>query len=106
MFEPDINQTYYREINRRRSRLDICINLLRAVRAGVRKPTRIMYSIHISWNLLQKTLDSMLSAGFIKKIETKRNKRSTKHYELTQKGANVLHYLDKESDLLELMQQI
>ncbi len=106
MFEPDINHTYYRETNRRRSRLDICINLLRAVRAGVQKPTRIMNSINISWNLLQKTLDSMLSAGFIKKIETKRNKRSTKHYEITRKGSNVLHYLDKETDLLELMQQI
>ena len=106
MLEMDINHTYYRETNRRRSRLDICINLLRAVRAGVRKPTRIMNSINISWNSLQKTLDSMLSAGFIKKIETKRNKRSTKHYEITQKGSNVLHYLDKETDLLKLMQQI
>ncbi len=106
MFEPDIYHTYYRETKRRRSRLDICLSLLRAVRAGVQKPTRIMYSISISWNSLQKTLDSMLSAGFIKKIETKGSKRSTKHYEITRKGANVLHYLDKETDLLELMQQI
>ncbi len=88
----------------RRTRLDICLDLLRVLKKGVRKPTRIMYDVNISWSPLQKILSSMVSAEFISEIECKGDKRTTRHYEITQSGLNVLDYWDKGKDLLKLME--
>ena len=104
MFETQIGHEYYRGTYRRRSRLDISLDLLRAVSKGVKKPTRISYAINIPWVSLQKSLASMMSAGFITEIEMKESKRSMKHYEITQSGLNVLHYVDKGKDLLNLIE--
>ncbi len=86
----------------RRTRLEICLNILRTVKKGERKPTRIMYAANISWSPLQKILTSMVSSEFIREIEYEGNKRTTKHYEITQSGLNVLNYWDKGTDLLKL----
>ena len=88
----------------RRTRLDICLDVLRAVKKGVRKPTRIMYDVNISWSPLKKILTSMVSTEFIREIECKGDKRTTRHYEITQSGLNVLDYWDKGNDLLKLME--
>lgn len=44
----------------RRSRLEIMLGILAAVRGGENKPTRIMYAVHLSWNPLQKILSHMV----------------------------------------------
>lgn len=93
-----------RETLHRRSRLDISLDVLRAVKNGVRKPTRIMYAVNISWSPLQKVLRSLLSGGFMKEIESKVDKRTMREYEITQSGLNVLMYLDREKDFLRLME--
>jgi len=90
----------------RRSRLDIYLDVLRAVKKGTKKPTRIMYTVNMSWAPCQKVLRSMVSAGFISKIESKGDKRTTRHYEITQSGLNVLIYLDKGTELLRLIESM
>ena len=94
----------HQESYHRRSRLDIYLDVLRAVKKGVMKPTRIMYAVNMSWNPLQKVLRSMLSTGFIREIELKGKNRTTRHYEITQSGLNVLDYWDEGKDLLKLME--
>ena len=100
----EIGRWNYQESCRRRSRLEIYLDVLRAVRKEVKKPTRIMYTANISWNPLQKILESMVSGGFIRKIETKGRKRTTRRYEITQSGTNILMYLDREKDFLRLLE--
>ena len=98
----EIERGNQRESYHRRSRLEICLDILKAVQKGVNKPTRIMYAVNISWNPLQTVLGSLVSAGFIEEIETKGDKRTTRRYEITQRGLNVLRYLDRE-DFLRLL---
>ena len=95
-----------REILHRRSRLEISLDVLRAVKNGVKKPTRIMYASNISWVPLQRILRSMLSSGFMREIESKGDKRTMREYEITQSGLNVLMYLDREKDFLSLMKSM
>ncbi len=97
-----VHKKYQKPI--RRTRLDICLDVLRALKKGVRKPTRIMYAVNISWSPLKQILTSMVSAEFISEIECKGDKRTTRHYEITQSGLNVLDYWDKGNDLLKLME--
>ena len=97
-------QVIHPESISRRSRFEICLDILRAINKGARKPTRIMYAANMSWRPLQKLLASMMSGGFIRKIDAKNNKHSKYYYTITQSGLNVLNYLDKENDLIRLIE--
>lgn len=78
----------------RRSRLEICLDILRIIKDGESRPTRIMYGANLSWKPLQSLLTSMTSQGLIKEIEMSRgkDKRTKKIYELTEKGNRILRY--------------
>ena len=92
----DTGDSDYRESYRRRSRLEIYLEVLRQVKNGTRKPTHIMYATNMSYRPLREILTSMVSDGFIREIEEKRDKRTTSYYEIAQRGLNVLSYLDRE----------
>ena len=49
----------------RRSRLEIRLSILSAVRDGVDKPTRIMYAANLSWKPTQRVLGQLLEQGLI-----------------------------------------
>ena len=85
-------------MSKKRSRLEICIDILRVLKKGERKPTRIMYKTNLSWKPLQEILESMISQGLIIKKENK-NKRL---YEITEKGLNVLRYFDKVREMVAI----
>ena len=91
-------------MTRRRSKLEIYLDVLRVIKGGVRKPTRIMYGANLSWKPLQQVLRSLLDQGLIIEIDVSDggDKRTTKHYEITQKGENVLRYFDRARRLIEL----
>ncbi|UCH57610.1 MAG: hypothetical protein JSV18_01435 [Candidatus Bathyarchaeota archaeon] len=81
----------------RRSRLEIYLEVLQIIKDGTSKPTRIMYSANISWQPLMRVLKSMVSQDLIREIdvtaqETKRDKRTSKIYEITMKGEQVIRY--------------
>lgn len=88
----------------RRSRLQVKLEVLNTIKRGVKKPTRIMYASNMSWAPTQKILKSLVSSGFIRKLESKKDKRTIRYYEITQKGLNILNYFNKENDLIRLMQ--
>ena len=85
-------------MSRKRSRLEIYLDILRVLKKGERKPTRIMYRTNLSWTPLQEILESMVSQEIIKKIEV--NKR--KEYVITKKGLNVLRYFEEMMELIKI----
>jgi predicted transcriptional regulator len=88
----------------RRSRLEVYLDVLWAIKSGVNKPTRIMYESNLSWKPLQRTLDSLMGQNLIEEYSPKnlRDKRTTYCYKLTQKGENVIQYFKRAEDLIEL----
>jgi len=91
-------------MTRRRSKLEIYLDVLRVIKGGVNKPTRIMYGANLSWKPLQQVLRALLDQGLVIEIDVSDggDKRSSKHYEITQKGENVLRYFDRAKKLIEL----
>jgi len=88
--------------------LEIYLDVLRVIKEGVHKPTRIMYGANLSWKPLQQVLQSLLDQGLIIEIDVSDggDRRTTKHYEITQKGENVLRYFDRARRLIELEEAV
>lgn len=93
----------------RRSKLEIYLEVLQIIKSGTSKPTRIMYQANISWQPLMRVLGSMISQGLVNEIDTtsvgrRRDKRTSRIYEITMKGEQVLKYFKgaKEFDLEEI----
>ena len=92
----------------KRSRLEIYFDILNVIEKGNGKPTRIIsiqdaiYKTNITWNTLQKILETLLESGFIKEeiIE------DSKIYQITNKGRNALSYYLKSKDQLVEAKQI
>lgn len=91
-------------MTRRRSKLEIHLDVLWIIKNGTKKPTRIMYGANLSWKPLQRILQSMVSQDLIREIDAQsnRDKRTSIFYEITQKGENVVKYFNRAKDLLEL----
>ena len=72
----------------RRSKLEIYIEVLKVIKEGTTKPTRIMYGANLSWQIVQDVLDSMVGQDLIEEIDMSksRDKRTTKVYRVTTKG--------------------
>ena len=69
----------------RRSKLEIYFDIIENVANGNVGPTRIMYKSNISWQVLQESLDFLISNGFlVEGVESAR-----KVYRLTEKGFRV-----------------
>ena len=86
----------------RRSKLDIVLCVLSAVKGGVDKPTRIMYSANLSWKPTKKILASLVEQRLLRESGDTGSKRSKKRYDITDKGLNVLEYFEGASGLLEI----
>jgi len=91
-------------MSRRRSKLEIYLDVLWLIKNGTNKPTRIMYGSNLSWKPLQRILRSMIDQQLVSEVDATdlRDKRTTLCYELTQKGENVIRYFNKAKDLIEL----
>jgi len=91
-------------MTRRRSKLEIYLDVLWVIKNGTRKPTRIMYGANLSWKPLQRILNSMINQDLIREVDASlsRDKRTNIYYEITQKGENVVKYFNRAKDLLEL----
>ena len=94
----------------RRSKLEIYLEVLKIIKNGTSKPTRIMYQANISWQPLTRILTSMVSQGLVEAIATNSQSRRTKDkrtkniYQITLKGEQVIRYFRgaKELQLDEL----
>jgi predicted transcriptional regulator len=88
----------------RRSKLEIYLEVLKIIKGGTSKPTRIMYNANISWQPLMRVLGSMMNQDLVREIDVsdtgrKRDKRTTKLYEITMKGEQVVRYFRGAKEL-------
>lgn len=87
----------------RRSKFQLSVEVLGQIKAGEKKPTRIMYSANLSWKSLKEILESLVSQGLIEEnVVSRSSKRAKKRYDITSKGENVLQYYNMVSDLIEI----
>ncbi len=89
-------------MSERRSKLEIMLTILDAIKSGVDKPTRIMYAANMSWNPTQKVLQKLVSEGHLEVIEEPSVQRAKKRYLITEKGANVLRYFKGAEELISI----
>jgi len=75
----------------RRSQLEICLDILKAVAEGRRKPTHIMYRANLSWVRLKKYINFLVAQGLLREIINDNNQNSP-HFSLTRKGKEVVKY--------------
>jgi predicted transcriptional regulator len=85
-------------MTRKRSKLEIYLEILRTINEGENKPTRIMYRTNLSWIPLQQIFESMVAQELIK--ETALSIR--KEYAITEKGKSVLHYFNGMTRLIQI----
>jgi len=86
----------------RRSKLEIRLKILAAVKQGVNKPTRIMYAANMSWMPVQKTLSYLVEQGLLAEVVNSESRRSKRHYKITEKGEKILNYFEKAKDIMPL----
>jgi len=89
-------------MSNRRSKLEITLDVLKAVRDGVDKPTRIMYVANMSWNPTQELLERLVLEGHLEVTEERTEKRSKKRYVITEKGLKVINYLRGAEALINI----
>jgi len=89
-------------MSKRRSRLEIILTILSAIRDGVDKPTRIMYATNMSWKPTKKMLSHLVEQELLKVNLNTESRQSKRLYVITEKGTNVLEYFDKANELLPL----
>ena len=87
---------------RRRSRLEIALDILLAIRDGVDKPTRIMFAAKLSWRPTQRILSSLVDQGLVEVRMNTETRKSKKRYVITEKGINLLDYFEGAREILPL----
>ena len=98
-----INVTGIVLMSTRRSKLDIQLDVLNAVRKGVDKPTRIMFAVNTSWKPVKKILDRLVDGGLLSVISTTGGKLVRRRYEITEKGISVLNYLEGAKEIMDVI---
>ena len=89
-------------MSQRRSKLEIRLNMLAAIRGGEDKPTRIMYAANLSWKPTQRVLAQLVEQELVREISGAEGVKLRRRYEITEKGVTVLNYFDKAKELLPL----
>ena len=89
-------------MSQRRSKLEIRLKILDAVRNGVEKPTRIMYAANLSWKPTQRILSNLTEQGLVAEVSDTESVKSRRKYKITEKGIAVLDYFDEAKKLLPI----
>jgi predicted transcriptional regulator len=91
-------------LKQRRSRLELYLDVLEAVKNGKEKPTRIMYGANLSWTSLNNIVSSLVSQDLVEEIDLteSRDKRTKKVYRVTEKGSHLIRYFHRAEQLLEV----
>ena len=76
----------------KRNRTEIYIDVLKAIKDGLEKPTRIMYRSNLSWRPLKRILDELVRLGLVerKTIKPRNGSRERAIYTITEKGLRVV----------------
>jgi predicted transcriptional regulator len=73
--------------SQRRSRLEVKIDIMRAIFEGAVKPAHIMYRSNLSWNIAHNALSLMEKQGLVITADSE----GRRCYFLTEKGVRVLN---------------
>jgi predicted transcriptional regulator len=84
----------------RRSKFEIYMDTLAAIRGGTVTPTRIMYRANLSWEPLKQIFETLTAQGLIVERSMADDKRTRKVYALTEKGENMLNYFGRAKALM------
>jgi len=79
-----------------RSRIELCVDILKVMAEGDRKPTRIMYRANLSWVKLEECLSFLGERGLIRSEVENEGVR----YEITERGREALDYFGKMESAL------
>jgi len=82
------------KLHRRRSRKEMMLDVLEAVKEGPERPTRIMYRANLSWSICQDLLGHLVERGLVRPIAEGERKR----YDLTPKGSQVIIWSGEIAD--------
>jgi len=82
-----------------RSRIELCVDILKAMAEGNRKPTRIMYKANSYWLKLEECLSLLGERGLIKSLVENQGVR----YEVTERGREALNYFGKMESALRCL---
>ena len=74
----------------KRSRLQLFVDILRAIDKGECKPTRIMYKSNMSWLPFRRMLNRMVELELVER----REEGTRQLYFITERGKNFLRILD------------
>lgn len=90
----------------KRSRLELYLEVLKAIKNGTEKPTRIMYEANLSWKLLNEVLSSLIFQDLVEEVDVSdsRDKRTDRIYRITRKGDALIRYFHHAEQLLNLDQ--
>jgi predicted transcriptional regulator len=83
-------------MTRKRSKLEIYLDILKTIKFGVNKPTNIMYKCNLAWRPFKKILRTLIDNNLIEIV----NKGSRRTYELTEKGQEFLKQFETAEALL------
>jgi len=81
-------------MSHKRSKLEIYLEVMKAIYRGTEKPTRIMYKTNLSWRPLTNVLKSLQDQGFI----TGHKKRNHTVYKVTEKRKKRAQILQRSHD--------
>lgn len=85
-------------VGSKRSRIEIYVDVLQAVRMGENRPIKIMYHTNLSWKPLMQVLDALTEQNLI----SLERKSIPAVYKITEKSLNVLNYFKKAIELVEV----
>ena len=71
--------------------MEIYIDILKAVADGKRRPTHIMYRANLSWNRMERYLDTLVNQDLLRVHEND----GSVTYNLTTRGKDILKYHKK-----------
>lgn len=74
----------------RRSRIELLVDVLRAIYKGRRSPSRVVYAARLSYDRVVKYITFLEEQGLVQRLEGQK-----KRYEITGRGADVIKYFDE-----------
>jgi len=89
-------------MSQRRSKLEIRLKILAAIRDGQDKPTRIMYAANLSWKPTQRILAQLIEQELVSEHRNTESAKSRRRYQITEKGITVIEYFEKAKELLPI----
>ena len=82
------NSEEVRIMSKKRSKLEIYLDVLEKINEGISRSTNIMYKCNLSWRPLREILGTLMNRGLIKEVE----QHNYRCYIITEKGRETLIY--------------